>query len=475
VLRKAVAGLLSILRALFTANKAVSATPDAQEALRHLNQVAPVERTEVSSADGGRARPDTAGEASGEQAATLLCRSPILDRSQEIVGYEFRLHSGASEGLRIGNKYVDRLMTEVLLRNISELDLSGLLGQRIALVPIPDWMLWNPLVPQLPRRGCVLSIVASGEHVDIAALATQMVRLRNAGYRLALDGEWEGDRSAPLAAEASYVFIDATRYAPPDLRRRVAATAKDHSSIKIIGKAIDSFDHFALCRSSGCDLFQGTFITSREDWSGNSIGPSLAQTFTVLKRLREESTTAALVDALKHDPVLPYRLLRFANSAAAGSQADIHSLEEALLFLGRDRLYRWASLVLFSSVSSRLGAAAILEHALVRARLMELLAQDAFAPEERNHLFMVGLFSLLDQLLEIPLEKIVSQLGLTDEVARALLTAEGSYAPYLELALACEGTEPDRLAALAEICGIDLQNVGSKHLQALQWAQGEHV
>jgi c-di-GMP phosphodiesterase len=98
--------------------------------------------------------------------------------------------------------------------------------------------------------------------------------------------------------------------------------------------------------------------------------------------------------------------------------------------------------VLFSSVSSRLGAAAILEHALVRARLMELLAQDAFMLEDRNHLFMVGLFSLLDRLLEIPLEKIVTQLGLTDDVARALLTTQGPYAPYLELALACEGTEP---------------------------------
>jgi EAL and modified HD-GYP domain-containing signal transduction protein len=429
----------------------------------------------VSSADGGRARPDTASEAPGEHAAALLCRSPILDRSQEIVGYEFMLHRSASGGLRIGNKHVDRLMTEVLLRNISELDVSGLLGRRIAFVRIPDWMLWNPLVLQLPRRGCVLTIVASGEHLDIVALAAQMARLRNAGYPLALDGQWEGNRFAALAAHASYAFIDAKHYAPPDLRRSVAATAKDHSSIKMIGKAIDSFDDFALCRSSGCDLFQGAFITSQEDWSGNSIGPGLAQTFTVLKRLREESTTAALVDALKHDPVLPYRLLRYANSAAAGAQADVHSLEEALLFLGRDKLYRWASLVLFSSVSRRVGAAAILEHALVRARLMELLAQDAFALEERNHLFMVGLFSLLDRLLEIPLEKIVSQLGLTDDVARALLTAEGLYAPYLELALACEGTEPGRLAALAEICGIDLQNVGSKHLQALQWAQGEHV
>jgi EAL and modified HD-GYP domain-containing signal transduction protein len=377
-----------------------------------------------------------------------------------------------SDNVRVRGRRIEQLRTELLLRNVAQLDVRELLGHRIAFVRVPDWLLASPLIHQLPKHGCVVTIVSSANpDLDGDALAAQARGLRDAGYALALDGEWGESVFASLAPNASYIIVNAALRLPPDLRRHIAATAGRFPAVTIIGRTINSFDDFELCRTAGCGLFQGAFVVSGEDWAGNRVAPNALRTIKLLNQIRQDSPAAELVEALKHDPVLPYRLLRYVNSAAFAMKVKVSSIEDALLVLGREQLYRWVALVLFSSIGGRAGSIAILEHALVRGRLMELLGRDTLPAEHHDRLFMTGLFSLLDRFLCVPLATAVNQLVLPDEVAHALLANQGPYASYLAIAVTCEGTDGTRLKSLLRAIGVDPDTANALHVQALLWAQ----
>ena len=453
MLGRAVNGLLAIFRNSLDPHRPGEARRDDDGAFDRLDQVAPVERP------------------NGQGAVAFLCRDPVLNCDQRIVGYEFQLHSGVSDNVRARGRRIEQLRTELLLRNVAQLDVGELLGHRTAFVRVPDWLLASPLIHQLPKRGCVLTIVSSANpDLDGYALAAQARGLRDAGYALALDGEWGESVFANLAPSASYIVVNAALRSPPDLRRHIAATARRFPAVTIIGRTINSFDDFELCRTAGCGLFQGGFVVSGEEWTGNRVAPNALRTIKLLNQIRQDSPAAELVEALKHDPVLPYRLLRYVNSAAFAMKVKVSSIEDALLVLGREQLYRWVALVLFSSIGGRAGSLAILEHALVRGRLMELLGRDTLPAEHHDRLFMTGLFSLLDRFLCVPLATAVNQLVLPDEVAHALLANQGPYAPYLVIAVTCEGTDGTRLQSLLRAIGVDPDTANALHVQALLWA-----
>ena len=114
---------------------------------------------------------------------------------------------------------------------------------------------------------------------------------------------------------------------------------------------------------------------------------------------------------------------------------------------------------------------ALMENALVRARLAELCSGDSLPANERDELFVAGIFSLLDVLLRMPMEKVLDQVSLPSLVVEALLHKRGKYAPYLELAIACEEFDQDRIVALSNQIGLDLAYVSSYQVDALLWAE----
>jgi EAL and modified HD-GYP domain-containing signal transduction protein len=138
--------------------------------------------------------------------------------------------------------------------------------------------------------------------------------------------------------------------------------------------------------------------------------------------------------------------------------------------MGRQQMYRWLTLLLFGSAQSVPHAEALLENALVRGRLMEG-ADDKQPADAREDLFVVGLFSLLDRVLRVPMPEALKPLNLPQPVLAALLEGKGPYAALLELALACESGDPERVAAASLACGLDAHRINTRHFEALVWAQ----
>ncbi|WP_440223383.1 EAL and HDOD domain-containing protein [Dokdonella sp. MW10] len=418
------------------------------------------------------ATPRPEGHAEPEPPSGFICRETILGRDHRVAGYQFMLQHGTRERIRSRSRRIHHVYAEVLVRNILKLDVLRLLGHRRAFLDVPDSFLEHPSITELPPAATVLIVgtIPSAEPIDPSRVIESVRRLRALGYRIAIDVSTADAPGLYLLPQADFAVVDAGVGDPERLRTVADQLRKSGAKTQILARDIPTHDDFLFCFGLGTALFQGPFITRREDWSGNTMGPNTARIADLLARLRrEESDAHEIAQILQQDPALSLRLMRYINSASIGMRDEITSIERALLLLGREKTYRWLMLLIYSADKGSARSAALLESALVRARMMELVG--ANRPErERDALFLVGLLSLVDAMLQIPLQEAMASLSTAPEIEAAVVRGEGPMADLLTLAIACENDDLGSLTAAAEKCGVTPEYASEQHLLALVWA-----
>jgi len=420
-----------------------------------------------------RAAPAPPAPADSEPEASpgYLCRETVLGRDQRVAGYQFMLHEGTRNRIRTGSRRIHHAYAEVLVRNIAQLDIGRLLGHRHAYLDVPDSFLDHPSIAGLPPANTVLVIIPvdDGASPAATALAASVQRLRQAGYQIGVPEAAMAGALACLVPAVDFVVVDAANTDPGRLKAVAEGLHGAGGAPALLARELPSQDDFQLCFALGATRFQGPFITRREDWRGRRLGPNTARLADLIARLRRDADTHELVALLKQDAALSLRLMRYINSAAVGLHGPVASIEQALLQLGRDKLCRWLMLLMYGADAGSARAAAVLENALVRARLMELLGEGRSA-RERDALFLVGLLSLVDVILQVPIQEAMASLATAPEIEAAVVREEGPMADLLRVAIACERGNPEALAAAAEHCGIVPAVANRRHLDAFAWA-----
>ena len=186
--------------------------------------------------------------------------------------------------------------------------------------------------------------------------------------------------------------------------------------------------------------------------------------------MRKQATTAEIENLLKKDPTLSFNLLRFINSSGFGLSCEITSFRHAVMILGLKKLFRWAALLLTTSRKDG-SPPAVGQTAVVRGRLMELLAAELLPPEECDNAFVVGVFSMLDTMLGVPMERALESVALPESVVEALLHNKGVFAPFLELTRACESGDDAAFARTADALHLSNHQINMAHMNALIWAE----
>jgi EAL and modified HD-GYP domain-containing signal transduction protein len=431
-----------------------------------LNRHAPLRHSAV--------RQEVAAPAAAEPEppSGFICRETILGRDHRVAGYQFMLQQGTRDRIRSRSRRIHHVYVEVLVRNILKLDVLRLLGHRKAFLDVPDSFLDHPSIAELPPASSVLTIGTVDDEgaPDPAQVLDSVRRLRKAGYGIAIDVSVADAANAFLLPEADFLIVHANAADPQRMRDVAANLRRRNSRSLLVARDVPTQDDFLFCFGLGASLYQGPFITRREDWSGNTIGPNAARIADLLARLRrEDSDLHEIAQALQQDPALALRLMRYINSASIGMREEITSIERALLLLGREKLYRWLMLLIYSADKGTARSTSLLENALVRARMMELLG--AHRPErERDAMFLVGLLSLVDAMLQVPMQEAMASLATAQEIEAAVVRGEGPMADLLQLAIACEQDNVAELTRIAAKYDIDPAVVNDCHLQALAWA-----
>ena len=268
---------------------------------------------------------------------------------------------------------------------------------------------------------------------------------------------------------ASFIKIDLL-VLKPELVERVIQLGKQSSHAKLIAEKVETAEQHEQVRRLGVKLFQGFWFAKPVLIKGQTIRPAQAVIIQLINLVRKQATTAEIEEVLKRDASLSFNLLRFINSSGFGLSCEITSFRHAVMILGLKKLFRWAALLL---TTSRVGGvpAAVGTTAIVRGRLMELLAMELLPPDECDNAFVTGVFSLLDTMLGMPMDKALDAISLPESVIAALLLRRGVLAPLLQLTEACESGDEEVFAKVCEELQLSNRQVNLAHLQALAWSE----
>ena len=199
-----------------------------------------------------------------------------------------------------------------------------------------------------------------------------------------------------------------------------------------------------------------------------SQGFELMNRHASLIRVHDEAPIEEVEQALKKDAALGVNLLRIINSAGVGLNHRVTSLHQTVMLMGYQRLSRWSVMLLTTSAEGRISL--LSSAAVVRARMMEILALQDLSAEESESAFLVGLLSLLDRMLGIDLRRALEQLSLDREVMQSLLEPNGKYAALLALSIACESEDDAAFNAAFVRLGYTLRQINMAHMEALAWS-----
>lgn len=396
----------------------------------------------------------------------LLTRQVIIGRKLQSLGYVFALQDAVAGGP------MDPLLRDQLLIDVVDrLGVERLCKFRTLWLPVSAATLATPAIERLLPKSTVL-MVHAGDTPPDPALLDAARQLKARGFRLCLAG-WLGTPAQrawlPLI---EHLEIDLRTYNPVDAGEIPQAVAKAGSGAGVMASHIESFEEFEFCQRANYFLFRGGFLTRRENWPAQThMAPDRVTVCNLLNQLRAGAEIDAIAAPFRLSPELSYRFLRYINSAGFGLQSKVASVKQGMVFLGREKLYRWLTLLLFNPDPGRTTDAALLEQALVRARMMEVLGRERFSRVETDELFVVGIFSVLDLLLKLPMSVALDPLKLPAAVHGALVGDEGPFAPFLRLAVACEEGDTQLTASHAEALGLTAERVNAVHLDALAWAQ----
>lgn len=396
-----------------------------------------------------------------------IARQPILDAKRSIFGYELydrsqdsQLHTAASDAA-------------LLFNLLSNADSEVLNGRVMIFINCTHQTLTGGHLTLIEPEHVVLEVPPMLDHQadaeDIDTYRQTLAAVQKRGFRLAFNETVLAPAYANWLSFASFIKLDLTRLDPQQLAAAVKR-AKEVTSAQLVAEKVETSEQFELAKSIGFSLFQGFWFAKPVLIHGQAIRPAQAAIIQLINLVRKQASTAEIEDVFKRDATLSYNLLRFINSAGFGLSCEVTSFRHAVMLLGLKKLFRWAALLMTTSQAAG-GSPAVGHIAIVRGRLMELLAAELLPQEECDNAFVVGIFSLLDTMVGLPLKQVLDAISLPPTVTDALLHGTGQLAPFLKLTLACENVDDAAFAEHTNALQLTDHQVNWAHLQALAWAE----
>jgi EAL and modified HD-GYP domain-containing signal transduction protein len=407
--------------------------------------------------------------ATGQDDANIavIARQAIVDETRAVYGYELFDRSTAHDAHTAASD------AALLFNALSYAGTEALVGRKIVFINCTHDSLAGGHLELIHPEKVVLEVPTLPDGAtpeDIEGRIAVFDALRQRGFRLAFNQHVLRRAYTGWLPHAAFIKLDLTAFKPELAEPLVKFARANTPKAQIVAEKVETAEQFQRMADLGVKLFQGYWFAHPALVKAQTIRPSQATIIQLINLVRKQAETAEIEDLLKKDPTLSFNLLRFINSSGFGLSCEITSFRHAVMILGLKKLFRWAALLM---TTSRQGGTppAVGQTAVVRGRLMELLAAELLPPEECDNAFVVGVFSLLDAMLGVPLERALESVALPESVLDALLRNQGVFAPFLELTRACESGDDATFARTAEALHLSNHQVNMAHLQALAWAE----
>jgi EAL and modified HD-GYP domain-containing signal transduction protein len=391
----------------------------------------------------------------------LLARQPIFDGNMKVVAYELLCRN--SELKFITSTDGDAASSEVLLNAFTELSIEEVVGTHKAFVNFTRTLLHSP--PPFSRQKLVIEVL-EGQLVD-AAMLFALKQLREKGYTIALDDFELSEETHDLIAYADIIKLDVLALSLEKLKYHVDYLKP--FGVTLIAEKVETYEMFEHCKTLGFDLFQGYFLAKPRIIRGRKIAENKQSVLQLLSALHDPNIAIDKIERMiASDTLLSFKLLRLVNSAAFGLSRDVESLRQAIMLLGVNKLRNWVNLLALSNLSGKPHELSIT--ALMRARMCETLAARMNHHSRQDSYFTVGLLSTLDAFLDTPLEELLGNLSLNEQLNQAMLNHSGPEGMILEIVQQHEQGQWEEInwEYLAE-ADITAEHLAEIYIEALRW------
>jgi c-di-GMP-related signal transduction protein len=395
--------------------------------------------------------------APSEKPSSCLARQPILSKDEKVLGYELLFRESAQE---------DRFNADLeggtrsIIDTLNVMGLDAVCDGRRAFINCSHDMLLKGFFQLLPAEKAVVEIQENVPVDERVVAACEQLRMD--GYEIALDNFTPSDAREKPIPFANYLKIDIRRVLEPHC---AALVANHGANCMMIAQKVETRLQFIAALKDGFTLFQGYFFRHPDP-------ENQASQLRLLKAISApEVDFDAVEELIKQDASLCYRLLRYLNSPLVGVSNTVHSVRHGITLLGERELVRWirmaTTLIMGQEKCSDLVLAS-----LVRAHFCERIAPKV------NHgscdLFLIGMFSLMDAILEVPMGIVIEGLAFDAETRTELLGMKTgkttALSPIYELMVSREAGEWDVVARHAKKLNLSLPFVNRAFNEAVSWA-----
>jgi len=387
-----------------------------------------------------------------------------LDGQMRVKGYRFgwRAVAGGSAAPDASAQF--RALLSCVSKHLISAKGGWRLGQLVAYFDVTVDALFLNELQSLPSENVVLCMGI--EDVADADTRSMLLFLRERGFGFMLRDAQELPSEPELLEIITHLDVGA---GDPALIARIRRDEQPgRPLVQLLATRMKGWGDFDALAAQRVDVFvDGTQARPPVEPTSETLQPESVLIVRLMQMLQRNENVRSIESALKRDAALTYRLLRHINSPAIGAGVEITSLRHAVAMLGYSPLFRWLSLLL--ATSNKATSPFMMKKAILRGRFVELMGQGMLPPGESDNLFVVGMLSLIDQLLGISMEEVLAKVQLADSVQQAILSRQGVYAPFLALVEACE-TDGDEAARRAEALFVSAGQVNAAHLAAMVWS-----
>ena len=396
----------------------------------------------------------------------FVARQPIFDRNRKVWGYELLFRSAASQ-TRFDGTEATSATRQVISNGMLSIGFDKLLRGKHACINFGREMLLQDLYTSLPHQTTVIELTEDIEPDTEVVAAVK--RMRAQGYRIALDDFRACPQMEPLIALANMIKVE--MFTPKPQQEAMVREFHDRG-IRMLSEKVETDVDFRWALRAGYDYFQGNFFSCPVVMRGQQIPAIKLHCLRLIQEVhRAELDFTRLTTMISEDVSFSYKLLRYANSARFGRETKIHSIRRALVVLGEYGIRKWVSIAALPTIAAD-KPGELMRKSLVRARFCELLAQ-ASGQGLEDQAFLLGLFSLLDALLDRPLDEVLKEVGLApelDSVLRGQASEDNILNTIYRLVRSYESADWDEVERLSSRLGAPADLIGAAYCEALPWA-----
>lgn len=395
-----------------------------------------------------------------------VARQPIYNANMRVYGYELLYRSSAGESSFNPKVNPDQASSRVIINSFHSIGIDKLTGPRKAFINFTGKLLNCEIATLFSPEKLVVEILESAQ--TDPQIVNKCAALKRRGYRIALDDFTYFPGCEPLVELADFVKLDFMRTSPQELRQLSRMLRRP--GLALVAEKVETREQFVFAQQLGCSFFQGFYFSKPVVFSNRDVQPITNNQLKLLSIVnKDEFELHEVSEVVQSDLALTYKLLRLVNCVAFGFRYRIRTVHHALVALGMKEVRKWVTLIAMMDAHNGQGNE-LVRASLIRAKLLEEIAlQRGMGVNDANDLFMLGLLSMMDVIMDKPYEEVLGGLSLDERVRSALVSRVGAFSPYLMLAENYETANWEGVFEISAKLTIQHQVMTRAYREALNW------